>query len=70
MQESVAKPSLADEFEDDIDKEIFSDVLIEDVANTSYGEIRSVKCPKDSKQVWYFKPDFLSYKCIYIFIDI
>ena len=46
------KPSLADEFEEDIGKETFSDVLIEDVANTSFGELRSIKCPKDSKQVF------------------
>ena len=43
--------SLADEFEEDSTKEVFSEDLVAEVANTSAGDIRSYKCPKASKEV-------------------
>ncbi|KFM74017.1 Protein wings apart-like protein, partial [Stegodyphus mimosarum] len=44
--------SLADEFEEETTKENFNDALVEEIANTSYGESRSFKCPKESKQFY------------------
>ncbi|XP_015919123.2 wings apart-like protein homolog isoform X1 [Parasteatoda tepidariorum] len=44
--------SLADEFDQEMIKESFVDDLIPSVSNTSSGDIRSFKCPKESKEYY------------------
>ncbi|GFT46027.1 wings apart-like protein homolog [Nephila pilipes] len=54
-EESLEKQSgisIADEFEEDMSKENFNDTLVSEVSYTSSGDVRSFKCPKESKEFY------------------
>ncbi|KAF8763685.1 wings apart-like protein homolog [Argiope bruennichi] len=44
--------SLADEFEEEMSKENFNDTLVSEVSYSSSGDVRSFKCPKESKEFY------------------
>ncbi|GFY70996.1 wings apart-like protein homolog [Trichonephila inaurata madagascariensis] len=50
--ESQSGISIADEFEEEMSKENFNDTLVSEVSYTSSGDVRSFKCPKESKEFY------------------